>query len=169
MNQIKFILGDPSGDGHEKNDSFIVLSNLSTDVLTKVYNSCKTELGFDIRDIAGEYGERCIKASIFSTLISKGIITKEDNFYQDLLETYKEYKEEVELDLEGEELDLTQSDHIQGIYDCMRYKYLDSIDPQSLLYLWLNILKYLEPNFKYKVVQDTIPVISSHIGYGLYD
>lgn len=169
MNKIKFTLGDPSGDGHEKSDSFVVQSNLDVNTLQTLHQSVKKELGFDIRDIAGEYEEHSIKSHILSKLISLNIISKEDGVYLDLLESYKDYKLEIDDSLDGEELDLSQKDHIQIVYDCMEYKSLDSLEPEVLLYIWLDILKYLEPTFEYKVEVDRMPTMSCHIGYGLYN
>lgn len=168
MIKIEFTIGDPSGDGHEKSDSFIVQSNLEVNKLQIIHQSAKQKLGFDIRDIAGEYGEHTIKPVIFAKLISLNIIKEEDDIYLDLLAAYEEYKAEVDDSLEGEELDLSQTEHIQIIYDCMRYRYLDSLDPEVVLYIWLDILKYLEPTFEYKVEENTMPTMSCHIGYGLY-
>ena len=169
MHKIKFEMGDPSGDGHNISDSYIIRSNIDIDQLEAINKKVFKILGFEIRDIAGEYQEHSIRPDILSVLIRLGIITKDDEIYKELLDLYKEYKTEIDDSLEGEKLDLTSTDHIQIIYDSMEYKSLDGLEPATLLYLWLDIFKYIEPGFLYEVDKlNSIPTISSHIGYGLY-
>ena len=79
MYNIKFTLGDPSGDGHACTSEYHMVSNYSIDDITKAYNAFVEETGLDyIRDIGSEY--MCpsyIPQKETAILLEKGIISEE--------------------------------------------------------------------------------------------
>lgn len=53
---IKFITGDPDGDGHGQVEEFYVNSNIPVAVLEKYYKRHPKQLGFDLNEICNREG-----------------------------------------------------------------------------------------------------------------
>lgn len=73
METIRLVVGDWSGDGHEKTQTIYIESNLSTDQLTKAYkNGCKV-IGFKLIDyIADDYLDDAIGEDEINKLQTTG-------------------------------------------------------------------------------------------------
>lgn len=70
---ITFTLGDISGDGHGKTDTFIAFSNLSSDELRERYEAVVNKTGIDIRDICCDYEDDVITEEVKKKLEKIGI------------------------------------------------------------------------------------------------
>lgn len=82
--KIKFPVGDHSGDGHGRCDTFIVESNVPVTKLVEVHKSSFKNLGFKIEDICCDYQNGTVSSSILDALLDKGIILQEDvEYYTD--------------------------------------------------------------------------------------
>lgn len=57
MYEIKFTLGDWSGDGHHQHKSYIVCSSKAVEHLRELHHKFKEVHGWDIGDICKEYEE----------------------------------------------------------------------------------------------------------------
>lgn len=163
MYKIKFTLGSAYGSGHGKKEEYIVESNISGEKLVEVHNDCLTKLGFEISDIVGDYDNRSILPNILVKLFTINILKKDDEIIQELHDEAKELGI-IDFDITVEK--------ISELYSKMKYLYLESIESSVVLSLWLDIIKYLEPSFKYYVCTSSdIFDLKSFItgpGYGLY-
>lgn len=70
---ITFTLGDISGDGHNKTETFVAVSNLSSDELRDRYEAVVNKTGIDIRDICCDYEDDVITEEIQKKLENIGI------------------------------------------------------------------------------------------------
>jgi len=75
---IVFNLGDPSGDGHGRYETYHMISNLASWEIEIAYNHASKLLGFDfVKKCCSEYEEYYIKPEYAKILADKGIIDKE--------------------------------------------------------------------------------------------
>lgn len=72
MSEIKLVIGDSGGDGHDHTATFIIESNLSLHGLRNAYEIGSSKLGFDFMScVADEYED---------STISKKFLTKLEEF-----------------------------------------------------------------------------------------
>jgi hypothetical protein len=73
-NTISLVLGDWSGDGHEKTETIVLRSNLTNKQIEDAYKKGTNKVGFDfIRTIANEYEDNVISAEKLDALIELGL------------------------------------------------------------------------------------------------
>lgn len=150
--KIKFEIGDPSGDGHEKSTDLYIQSNYSKDQLEEAYNNSvkKLGVGFSNRDfqyvnnedllVAVNYSEPHFGRKVFFKL--KEININPFNYaYQDNEDDDPNNPEQDEFYIDGSE---------------------------NLLYLILDVIKHFHQDFEYKIIQDNTPIFSKSFGYGLF-
>src|SRR5574338_1441101 len=86
---ITLILGDWSGDGHDKRETINIKSNLDKDAIMKAYEAGTQKLGFDFcAEVAEEYEDNKLSEEKWKKLLEMG--------YQDgsgLEEEAKEYND----------------------------------------------------------------------------
>lgn len=160
-NLIRFTLGSIYGSGHGKKEVYIVKSNLDGNHLSALHQVIKTELGFEIDELVGEYEECSLKPSIVETLHSLSLLPEE----------LKEELFENSEDLKIKDFSFTK-EKVAELYSEMDYLYFETIDNIFVLNLWLSILKFLDPSFEYEILgDDVIYNLNSNInppGYGLF-
>lgn len=160
-NLIRFTLGSMYGSGHGKKEVYIVRSNLDGNHLVELHKVMKTELGFEIEEILGDYEERSLNPTIVESLNSLLLLP------QDLKEELFETAE----DLNIKDFNFTK-EKVTELYNKMDYLYFETIDNIFVLKLWLSILKFLDPSFEYEILgDDVIYNLNSDIsppGYGLF-
>lgn len=74
MYQIKFPIGDWSGDGHSKCEWFILESNKPLREVRDTHLKSKEVLGFDIGELCSDYCDSFIDEKNFKLLLSNGIL-----------------------------------------------------------------------------------------------
>lgn len=79
--KIQFPIGDHSGDGHGRCDTYVVESNLPVDKVVEVHKSCPKKLGFSIGSMACEYQEGTVSQGILDKLLETGLLLDEDVIY----------------------------------------------------------------------------------------
>ena len=72
-NIICIVVGDASGDGHDKRESFLIKTNVSDDDLELIYKAGAKKLGIDITLYCQEYEDRSIPDEIAVKLLSRDI------------------------------------------------------------------------------------------------
>lgn len=160
MNKMYLVLGDWSGDGHEKYDKILVESNFNVDVVQQAYkDSCKlTGVSFNYNEdftggtknkiqVATEYEEGYIPVAALEIFVKKFGLTPEimDNWGSD-----DPYEEDENF----------------------------SLNQDSFVNAWIWFVKLSHPNLEIRVVPDkeNIPCINGYwsnklnvqFGYGLY-
>jgi hypothetical protein len=76
------VLGDWSGDGHEKTSTFVYDSNKPLDELEAAYHKASSILGFDlINDVARDYEDSRIKTLYLDRLINYSSRITEQNIH----------------------------------------------------------------------------------------
>jgi hypothetical protein len=78
MHTINLLIGDTSGDGHEKSDVVVISSNLSEAELRKAYLDSVELTGVDlVKDVCDEYEDRKIHAKTVKKLSRFGYVDSE--------------------------------------------------------------------------------------------
>lgn len=73
MNVIDLIIGDYSGDSHDKKERYSIESNISLSALKRAYKRGTKKLGFDfIGSVAAEYEDNSLSENYVDILKSKG-------------------------------------------------------------------------------------------------
>lgn len=162
MYLVSFPIGDPSGDGHGKYDIFTVESNKTVQELASIHEKCSQVLGFNIEDICCDYEEYSIAPSILAKLLEVSLIGDDDSIKEELIEKAAE----LNIDLTGKTI---TKDIIEEVLD--QDNYLDVLDANFMIHLWLDILVYLDPTLKVSIKNSDIPSIYRYVscpGYGVY-
>jgi len=68
MNKIEFPIGDWSGDGHGKCDTYLATTPMSVQEVREAHFAAPSVLGFDIGDICKDYHESEIDESILEKI-----------------------------------------------------------------------------------------------------
>ena len=71
--KFKLDVGDVSGDGHGKHDTYIIESNLPHDVVRSLYKEAVEETGIDVTKYCDEYEDSSIPVEIINELESHGV------------------------------------------------------------------------------------------------
>lgn len=72
MYTISLTVGDPSGDGHDKRETFLIKSSLSMKNLKKAYDAGCDVLGFNlIEDHCSEFEDNYLPVSVYDELVMK--------------------------------------------------------------------------------------------------
>ncbi|HLP27578.1 MAG TPA: hypothetical protein VK147_02985 [Candidatus Didemnitutus sp.] len=152
-NQVKFPIGDWSGDGHGHVEWYTILTNKTIEELREIHFSCPELLGIEIGDICRPYGEHAFSREISFKLAELGVFEKANI---DGASAGTEFLEDGQF-------------------------YPNNWDgPRTMFLIWLAILKTADPTFGYEIVDDDIPAITfygsddkrRHLknpGYGLFD
>lgn len=75
MNNItELVIGDPSGDGHDKTVNMFIKTNKTQKELKDIIN----DMSFDIDNICGEYEESTLSEEVVKDLISIGVKLSEE-------------------------------------------------------------------------------------------
>jgi hypothetical protein len=75
MNRIELIIGDWSGDGHERTDKFIIDSNLNKNEIVEAYERGVDIIGFDLStDVCDDYEDHYMPLDKYATLTRLGFI-----------------------------------------------------------------------------------------------
>lgn len=140
---IRISVGDWSNDGHGQYECFDIDSNKTLAELDAIDKTCKARLGFETGDIAYEYEEPRVRWSIVDSLIKAGYVFKDEDLDEDYdPETYE---------------DRDDSDK-GGLW----------VTAENCFYLWMHILQFLDPTFEFERLDENIPTLRSHIGYGCF-
>ena len=88
MAKFQVIVGDWSGDGHEKTQTFLVVvdDRFTSEILAANYRKNVAELGVDPTTFAAEYEDRSIPADVAKILDSYGVVYNEykgESFMED--------------------------------------------------------------------------------------
>lgn len=83
MYLIKLVVGDWSGDGHEKTQNYYIYSNLSKKDIDESLKLAKNKLTFDVRNIASDYEERGMSAKQAAKLTEYNFKFDDDNIEND--------------------------------------------------------------------------------------
>ena len=68
------IIGDWSGDGHDKKEAVVIKANLDSKDIMKAYKKASKKLGFSfIDEVASEYEDRILTRDKFKTLLDNGL------------------------------------------------------------------------------------------------
>ena len=80
-NTVTLIMGDPSHDGHNQTETFIVRTNLTQVQIEAAYQQGVQIIGFDlVKDVANRYEESFIEHDDFLKLIDSGFIHELDEW-----------------------------------------------------------------------------------------
>ena len=143
---ISLVLGDESGDGHQKTENFNILSNLDKNDLLKAYKAATEKLGFNfIDEICEEYENRLCPKENLDILIKHGL--KID----DLGLT-------VKYDLK-EATDAFENDDSNGY----------SFWTESYVNVFLFIVKLGNKDFQIKILKGDLNPTINIGGYGLFE
>jgi hypothetical protein len=81
VNTISLVIGDWSGDGHDKRETIIILSNLNNKDINKAYKKGSEKLGFDFcNDVCRDYEDHEISKDKLDLLIANGLKIKDIAF-----------------------------------------------------------------------------------------
>ena len=82
---IRLVVGDWSGDGHDKTDGFIFRTNWPKESAIKAYTKGAKILGFDLHsDYCNGYQDSGIPEEAIATLEKNGLLDREkDEWYED--------------------------------------------------------------------------------------
>lgn len=73
MTTIEFVVGDSSGDGHDKKNTYTVESNLSKQDIQSAYNKATAILGFDfVNYVCLDYEDNILKEEYVKILTDNG-------------------------------------------------------------------------------------------------
>lgn len=68
------VVGDWSGDGHDKKDATVIRANLDSKQIMKAYKKASEKLGFNfIDDVAADYEDRILSRDRLKTLLDNGL------------------------------------------------------------------------------------------------
>lgn len=148
--KIKLIVGDWSGDGHERTEDFLIESNLSQDQIAQAIIQTENLFEFTFSDFCSEYEDNTIHSCILDKFIEAQIIDKD--FLDDLFcdEDYDHECHHCETKDEDE---------------CVLYY---EFTPEAFVELYLRLAKYSIPAFEYIYLDDRVPTIEIG-GYGLFN
>lgn len=155
--QYYIVLGDWSGDGHDKSEKILIETNVSLENLREAYirSTNETNMSFETHQLFSQKVNFC-------TEYAHNILTK--LMYETLIK-YGCPINDMEIDGVGDD-PIT----IDNCEDC--YLYTDSFLNLLMWFISLSI----EKDFKWKRVKDEIPCFNGHwgplnstIGYGLYE
>jgi hypothetical protein len=137
--KFKIPVGDASGDGHEKCETFVLECNYSLDDITKAYeDSCElTGVDFDgygPLSIATEYEDSSISEMAENALKKHGLDVRSDYEY------YKEHPDQ-ELCIDG---------------------------PKHFIKVLMGFIKISLPDLEYKISNDNLECFRKRVGYGLF-
>jgi hypothetical protein len=89
MNKLKLIIGDYSGDGHEKSETFYFLSNRTSSEIKEIIEKSNQLTGIDFEHLFSYYEQYELTEEQISTLEEKGI-----DFSKVIKYSYDEFTEE---------------------------------------------------------------------------
>ena len=137
---IKFSLGDPSGDGHGIYDTYHIICNYSAEEIQDAYREVVKDLdGWDFLYECSEYEDRRISGDGVKNLLKLGIISPNDPC-------------------------LEENIHEEGdLY------YVESPDAYIDLYFKLVKLQLKDLEWDYRDLEEEYLAQLDHTGYGLYD
>lgn len=72
MYQFKLVIGDWSGDGHSRSESYLVRSNYPVEQVREAHFLIKEKTGIDIERICSEYQDSDIDKNVITKLLSLG-------------------------------------------------------------------------------------------------
>jgi len=68
------VVGDWSGDGHDKKELTVIRSNLDSKEIMKAYKKASKKLGFNfIEDVAADYEDRTVSRDQLKALVDNGM------------------------------------------------------------------------------------------------
>jgi hypothetical protein len=73
MNKLKLRIGDYSGDGHEKSETFYFLSNRTSSEIKEIIEKSNQLTGIDFEHLFSDYEQYNLTEEEISTLEEKGI------------------------------------------------------------------------------------------------
>jgi len=152
MYKFRMPVGDWSDDGHGKYVSYLVGSNQPIDVVRELDSFILKKTGIKLNDICGDYQE--------STL-SKETVDK-------LLELGFSFETASGIDVFSEECD---EEDIASILSSGA-DYEIHMSPDSMIELWLFLLKKVYPALDISVLDneiDTLHHCNGQVGYGVFD
>ena len=147
-NTITLVLGDWSGDGHDKTRMISILSNLDKDTLFAAYKKASKKLGFSfIDDVCGDYEDSLLPKEKLNILIKNGF--KIENLGFNKTNTYL-------LNEANEAFNESGSD---GLY----------LSEETYTNIFLFIVKLGNKDFKYEILKGKLNPTLDIGGYGLFE
>ena len=132
------VVGDWSGDGHEKTIKVLVKTNFTEDEIEKAYKKAVRIVGVDLtKDVCRNYDERRIPYDKFKELIK----------FDEIFELY-----------EGISKEITEKDFKSDTW-------ISYVEPSHFADLYLAFCKIGNPDFRYKVINANNINVG---GYGLF-
>lgn len=102
---ISLVVGDWSGDGHDKRETVNIKSNLDKKAMEKAYKKGTKKLGFDFcKDVCAEYEDNKLPPEKLDALVKLGLETKGMGLEYDLKRIKKD---------EGVEIGLWHDDFVE--------------------------------------------------------
>lgn len=145
-NVVSLVVGDRSGDGHDKRETTVLKSNLSGPEIMSAYQKATKKLGFDfITEVCAEYEDRTVPASKLKTLVEHGLVIED---------TFADY----EINICKDAVEAGDDDLSDGV----------SIWVDTYVEIFLFIIKLGNQDFEYEYAPDD----TSHLdigGYGLFE
>lgn len=137
---ITFSLGDPSGDGHEKYDTYHIVCNYSAKEIQEAYREVIKDLdGWNFTDECQDYQDRYVSVKGTQILLNLGFISPKDpNFNEDI-------------------------DEDGALY------FIDGPDEYVILYFKLVQLQLKDLKWDYRDLEEEYLFDLDYAGYGLYD
>lgn len=135
------VVGDWSGDGHDKTSMTVIRSNLDSKQIMKAYKKASKKLGFSlIDDVAADYEDRTLSRDQLQALVDNG----------------------MKLDVLGYEYDIKEAT------ECLEDKDSEGIGIYSEAYrdIFLAIVKMGDESFQWEVSHGDSLNIG---GYGLFE
>ena len=77
-NVIELIIGDASGDGHDKRTTVAIKSNLTKEQIVNALSVGEKALGFKLRDVCSEYEDSTIPEDVWEKLKAAGFLEAMD-------------------------------------------------------------------------------------------
>lgn len=104
MHKITLVVGDWSGDGHDKSDTYIIESNLDLEQLSAAYKAGVQLLGTDlVEDICSDYEDNSFPVEVFNKLQAllgpHKVQLDLDEDYPEAEEEFRVYDSELWVDL----------------------------------------------------------------------
>ena len=146
-NIVSLILGDPSGDGHDKRDVINISSNLNKKEMLSAYETASKKLKFDlINEVCDEYEDNLLSKNHLDILIKNGLKIED-------LGITKKYK--YEYDEAVEAFDDEDSDGL-------------NLWNNTYTHLFLFIVKLGNKDFEFKILDGELNPTINIGGYGLF-
>ena len=77
MTKITLVVGDDSGDGHSRKESYPIEVNVSLEEFLKAFKKGSKKLGFDLRDECEDYQDSELSDKAVDSLVTNGIVNQD--------------------------------------------------------------------------------------------